>query len=40
MVQVWRIRAYAEEKTIGAAKPLVLLKGSLALPAGQAQRLL
>ncbi len=40
MTQVWRLRVYKNEKVIGAAKPLVFLKWSLAMTKGQCQRIL
>ena len=39
-LQVWRLRSYLAEKSIGAAKPLIFVKEKLVLPAGQCQRLM
>ena len=39
-VQVWRMRAYRTEKTVGAAKPLWYLKAALQLSKDTVQRLI
>lgn len=39
-LQVWRLRVYQAERTVGAAKPLLFLKQKLNLQKSQAQRIM
>ena len=40
VLQVWRLRAYKPEKTLGAAKPLWFLAHELKLEKGRVQRII